>query len=336
MSDRKIKCIALYSGGLDSILAILMMLEQNIEVFALSYKTDFGGDVSKSSSLIESPGNLAERFGFKIESIYLGDPFIEMVMNPKHGYGKNMNPCIDCRILMLQKAKEYMQSIGADFVVTGEVIGQRPKSQMRNTLRLVEKESGLEGYLLRPLCAKLMEPTVPEKQDWVNRDLLKDFNGRSRKPQMILAEKYGLTDYPSPAGGCLLTDRGYSKRLKDLLDNQGDVDLKDLSLLRVGRHFRINDKVKMIIGRNEAENDKIESYKKDDDCLFEVKSAGSPITIIKGELNDELIEFACKATARYSDLKREPEVEVTYWCDDIEKSIVVHPFGPDELKEYQL
>lgn len=336
MTDKKAKCVALFSGGLDSSLAVLSMLEQDIEVTALMFLTHFGCDIVDKSSCSQNPEPMAEKFGFKVKLMHLGQKFIDIVKNPKHGYGKNMNPCVDCRILMLTEAKEFMRMSGADFLVTGEVLGQRPKSQMRNSLNLVVKEAGVEGILLRPLSAQLLEPTIPEQQGLVNREKLFGFNGRSRKPQMELAKKYGLEDYPTPAAGCLLTDPGYSKKLKDLLTYKQDVTFDDLNLLRVGRHFRINPAVKMVAGRNSEENDKIEACAGNKDIMLEAKDTGSPIVLLRGTPGPEEIEIAARTTARYCDDKRQSQVEITVTVPDGEYRLRVAPFELKDIDRFRL
>ncbi|HER00527.1 MAG TPA: DUF814 domain-containing protein [candidate division Zixibacteria bacterium] len=336
MADKKAKCVALFSGGLDSSLAILLMLRQNIDVTALMFLTHFGCDIVDKSSCSQDPEPMSKKFGFTVKMMHLGEKFIDIVRNPKYGHGKNMNPCVDCRILMLSEAKQFMEMTGADFLITGEVLGQRPKSQFRNSMNAVERDADVEGILLRPLCAKLLEPTIPEKEGLVDREQLLDINGRGRKRQMELARKFGLEDYPTPAAGCLLTDKKYSERLRDLMGHQEQINFDDLNLLRVGRHFRFNDDAKMIVGRNEIENDKIERYKEYHDLIFEAKQTGSPIVLLKGVPSDDALEFAARLTARYCDLKHEPEVEITISNGDGERKIKVPPFKNSEEKQFQL
>ncbi len=230
---------------------------------------------------------------------------MEIVKKPKFGYGKNMNPCIDCRILMLKAAKDFMEKTEADFIISGEVLGQRPMSQRKNILYLIDKEAGVTDYVLRPLSAKLLKITIPEIKGIINREMLFDFRGRSRKPQMTLAKDFGLTDYPAPAGGCLLTEPHYAHRLKDLLTYQPDPDLDDLSLLRIGRHFRFSPSCKIIVGRNKIENEKIWSLSAKG-CLLKVEGYGSPTTLIVGEITDETLKVAASLCARYSDAKSFP------------------------------
>jgi len=304
------KALALFSGGLDSTLAILVMMRQGVEVTAVTYLTHFGCDISDRSSCSKNPFRQAEQFGFPVKLCHLADKFIEIVKNPKYGHGKNMNPCIDCRILMLKETKEMMEMTGADFVITGEVLGQRPMSQRKETLPLIDREAGLDGYVLRPLTALNLRPTIPEEKGIVKRELLYGFRGRSRKPQIALAAEFGLRDYPAPAGGCLLTDPIYSYRLRDLLIHNIDPSIRDINLLRIGRHFRLSDSCKAIVGRDEGENNAIELMAGDGDYLLQVIDFGSPVVIITSEARPSEIEKAARICARYSDARRLPVVDV--------------------------
>lgn len=318
--------VALFSGGLDSALAVLLILRQNIKVTALTFMTHFGCDITDKSSCAQDSSDMSEKFGFTVKMVHLGHQFVEIVKNPKYGHGKNMNPCIDCRILMLRQAKQFMDTVGADFIFTGEVIGQRPMSQRRPQLDTVLRDSELAGKLVRPLSAKLLPPTEPELSGLLDREKLERISGRSRKRQMELARELGLEDYPSPAGGCLLTDVGYSRRLRDLLNYKPDVDFDDLNLLKVGRHFRLDEKTKIVSGRNEEENNKIERYRKNGEWMFEAKDTGSPITLLKGELTEASIQAAAAITARYCRLKNSSEVTISYFRDGDEgRNIAVAP-----------
>jgi len=305
------KAIALLSGGLDSTLAILVMLKQGIEITAVTFLNHFGCDITDRSSCSKNPFPAAEQFGFRVKLCHLSSQFLDIVKNPRFGHGKNMNPCIDCRILMLREAKELMDLTDADFIVTGEVTGQRPMSQKRNTLAMIDKEAGVKGYVLRPLSAKLMPVTVPEEKGLVRRELLFDFSGRSRKPQMALARELGLTDYPAPAGGCLLTEPNYSYRLRELLSHTPDPSLNDLRLLRLGRHFRFSPRCKAIVGRDERENGTLECIGDKESYLLWVEDEGSPTVLVSGEGAGDFIPLAASLCARYSDAKHLPEVEVT-------------------------
>lgn len=304
------KALALFSGGLDSTLAILVMMRQGIDVTAITFLTHFGCDISDRSSCSKNPFKAAEQFGFPVKLCHLADKFIGIVKNPRYGHGKNMNPCIDCRILMLREAAEMIRMTGADFVITGEVLGQRPMSQRKETLPLIDREAGLEGYVLRPLTALNLRPTIPEQKGLVKRELLYGFRGRSRKPQIALAAEFGLRDYPAPAGGCLLTDPIYSYRLKELLDHDPDPTIRDINLLRLGRHFRISENCKVIVGRDENENNSIEAIAGEGDYLLRVIGYGSPTTVMTGSIADSDIENAARLCARYSDAKHLSEVIV--------------------------
>ncbi len=328
--------IALFSGGLDSALAVLLILQQNIKVTALTFLTHFGCDISDKSSCSQDPTNVANKFGFEAKMLHLGEKFIDIVKNPPHGYGKNMNPCIDCRILMLHEAKQFMEIVGADFIFTGEVLGQRPMSQHRGQMNLVKRESGLGDKLVRPLSGRLLDPTAPEKSGLLDRNLLENISGRSRKRQMELAEKFGLEDYPTPASGCLLTDVGYSRRLRDLLAHTENIDFNDLNLLKIGRHFRPDAATKIIVGRNEAENDKIMQYVNNGNWIFEANDVGSPLTILQGDQTKENILLAAAITARYSDGKYQKEVEVTYSHGDDSETIVVAPQKEEFLSKIRI
>jgi tRNA U34 2-thiouridine synthase MnmA/TrmU len=328
--------IALFSGGLDSALAILLILQQNVKVTALTFLTHFGCDITDKSSCSHDPYAAAEQFGFEVKMLHLGEKFVEMVKNPPHGYGKNMNPCIDCRILMLREAKQFMEMVGADFVFTGEVLGQRPMSQHRPQMNLITNESGLEGKLVRPLSAKLMKITEPELSGILDREKLENISGRSRKRQMELANKWGLEDYPSPAAGCLLTDVGYSRRLRDLLAHKENITFDDLNLLKVGRHFRIDGDTKIIVGRNEEENNKIEQYRRDGQWLFEAVDFGSPLTLLQGEPTEENINVAASITARYCDGKYEETVEITCSNGKTSRNIIVAPCDNDDLDKIRI
>ncbi len=335
---KKARAISLLSGGLDSTLAILVLLKQDIDVTAITYLTHFGCDISDNSSCSRDPFPAAEKYGFKVKLSHLADKFIDIVKNPKYGHGKNMNPCIDCRILMLREAKQLMEIIGADFLVTGEVLGQRPMSQRKDTFPLIDRVAGVEGLVLRPLSAKLLKPTIAEINGLVNRNILYGFSGRTRKPQMALAEELGLHDYPAPAGGCLLTDPIYSYRLKELLRHDPDPDIQEINLLQLGRHFRVSECCKVIIGRNHPENEKIALLAAKDDWKLWVENYGSPTTLITGDPDQGTIETAAAMTARYSDAKYLPEVNVTTFNENRGRKdiLVVKPADDDLLDQIRI
>ncbi len=323
--------VALYSGGLDSTLAVLLMLKQRIRVTAITFMTHFGCDLSDRSACGSDPYPMAEKFGFEVKLMHLGQKFVDIVRSPRFGRGKNMNVCTDCRILMLSEAAEFMEMAGADFLVTGEVLGQRPMSQVKDKLHLTLNQTGLKGRVLRPLSARLLPPTEPELSGMVDREQLEGIAGRGRKRQMELAAEFGVDDYPSPASGCLLTDPGYSRRLKDLMDHERLSRFADLNLLRAGRHFRLDEGTKAIVGRNAEDNERILAAIDAGHVKLEAENVGSPITILTGNATEENIRKAAMLTARYSAARRESRVEVTITHEGATRRITVPPRSADDI-----
>ncbi|MDP6685488.1 MAG: 7-cyano-7-deazaguanine synthase [Candidatus Omnitrophota bacterium] len=303
------KAVALFSGGLDSILAIKLMMEQGIEVHALNFLTIFCTCTSKGC--MHQATKAAKELGIPLKVMNITMEYMEIVKRPKFGRGRNLNPCIDCRVFTFSKAKEYMKEIGASFVITGEVLGERPMSQRRNAIEIIEKESGLKGLVVRPLSSKLFEPTIPEEKGIVDRDRLLDIQGRRRDRQIALAGKFGIDYYPCPAGGCLLTDKGFSNKVKDLLAHDPGYQIGDLHILKTGRQFRISKDVKLFVGRNEKENESLLNFSKPGDYIFDVLDIPSPIALARGSITKEEIELASAIVARYSDAKDNP-VEISY------------------------
>lgn len=329
------KAIALLSGGLDSTLAAKIILEQGIQLEAINFITVFCTCTSRGETCLASQKSV-EALGIPLKVFNVSEEYLEIVKSPKHGYGSNMNPCIDCRIFMLKKAKNYMKECGASFIVTGEVLGQRPMSQRREAMQLIEKEAGLEGLILRPLSAKFLPITIPEKEGWVDREKLLNIQGRSRKPQIQLAEQFGIRDYPCPAGGCLLTDPGFSKRLKDLMIHNPDFTINDVHLLKIGRHFRLSPFVKLIIGRRQDENQKIKTFASNGDILLKVNKIPGPLSLIRGDIKEDDIKRAASITARYSKAKDLGIVEVVYKKEPekIYQTIFVSPANEKEINEF--
>ena len=251
------KAITLISGGLDSILAARLVKEQGIDIIPLNFYIPFYSR-HKGNPGKDTASFVSDALGSELMTIDIGLEFLKILEKPNYGFGSNMNPCIDCKILMLSKAKGLMKELDAAFIVTGEVLGQRPMSQHKKALELIERRSGLKGILLRPLSAKHLSETLPEKEGWVNRGNLLDFSGRTRKPQIELAKAFKIKDYPNPAGGCLLTDPEFAKRLKDIIRHD-ELNIDNVELLKIGRHFRISPKTKLVVGRNEKENKEIEA-----------------------------------------------------------------------------
>lgn len=288
--------ILLYSGGLDSLLAGKILLDEGVELIGYHFVLPFIAPDADLDALL--PTKLATQIGLPVKHIRLDKDFMEMVKNPPHGYGKRINPCIDCKIYFLRYAAQALEKENALFVATGEVIGQRPMSQMKHMMRHIEKESGLEGKLLRPLSAKKLPPTEIEKAGIVNREHLFDISGRGRWRQIELAKKYGIVNYQSPAGGCLFTDVNIARRVKDLFIHHPDYSIIDVYLLRVGRHFRLSEHAKCIIARNEYENSELLKYKNYADHFFEPLFK-APCAFIKGNLSEESKKIVLATIARY-------------------------------------
>ena len=318
-----LKALGLISGGLDSITACLLIKEQGIEVVGLNITSPF----------CQYEINLdifRKKLGIHVYNLPLGDDFLEIIRNPKFGYGRHLNPCVDCRIYILKKAKEFMKNIKADIIFTGEVLDQRPKSQHLKALHIVEEESGLEGKLLRPLSALQLKPTIYEEKGMVDRSKLLGIKGRSRKIQLDLARKHELLQEYYAGGGCLLTDENYSNRMKDSLKFNMVREIEDMNILKYGRHFRFKE-TKIIVGRNETENDMLLQLKKPDDLIMEAQDVPGPITIIQGEINKETLNYAASLTLRYSDLE-ESKGKIIYGKDyqNLNNEIIAKS-QPDEI-----
>ncbi len=293
-----IKAIALFSGGLDSRLAAILVARQGIKIVCYHFRTGFEHEKNAEQKLKEMKAFCEDR-NLSYREIPLREEALRVVCSPRFGHGRYLNPCVDCKILMLQKTKERMEREGASFVVTGEVLGQRPKSQHGPSLSTIERESGLEGMLLRPLSARKFPPTIPEKKGWVDRELLCDFSGRTRKPQMELARELGVENYPPPAGGCLLTDPRYSHRLRDLFEHP-PFDMQDIELLKFGRHFRLSSRAKLVVARHQEENERLLQLKKSDDRVFFPVSRKGPLGIGRGAFDPGTEELASRIIIRYS------------------------------------
>jgi len=333
----KRKALALLSGGLDSTLAVKVMLEQGIDVEALNFTSPFCTCTGKNSGCKSEAVRVAEELQIPIKVMNKGVEYLEIVRKPKHGYGSGMNPCVDCRIFLLRKAKEYMAESGADFIITGEVLGQRPMSQRRDSMRLIERESGLEGLLLRPLSAKHFAPTIPEQEGWVDREKLLGISGRSRKEQMQLAEELDVTNYPCPAGGCLLTEPSFVSKIRDVFDHADQLDPRDFRLLKIGRHFRVGPRTKVIIGRNEADNLALEGAAQSGEVLVRWADGSSPMGVVSGKLEPELLETAAKILLRYTKAQPGDRCSIKVVQTE-EKSLmmVIHEFDEQRVEEYRI
>ncbi|MCK9430668.1 MAG: tRNA 4-thiouridine(8) synthase ThiI [Candidatus Omnitrophica bacterium] len=321
-----IKALALISGGLDSLLAAKLIKEQGVEVIGVHFKIPFCKlDIRKNFPDI----------GIELLEFDLGAEFLSLIENPRYGFGSNMNPCIDCKILMFSKARELLSELKANFIVSGEVLGQRPMSQNKQALGLIKQRSGLDDLLLRPLSAQFFAPSLAEREGWVRRDQLLNFNGRMRTPQMQLAKKFGIDKYATPAGGCLLTDPCFSRRLEELLKHE-ELNLDNLTLLKVGRHLRIEKKVRLVVGRDENENKLLIQLARSGDYLFfPQKDLAGPTSLARGLMTEELIYLSARIVSAYSDTlglknmevswRRFPETEnKIYNIDCVPKSSFAH------------
>ncbi len=316
---RKARALGMISGGLDSQLAVAVMRGQGVEVTGLHFLNGFGaGSLRKIVSEKMTLETIAEEKSEALESMLsvpvrvldVSGEFLGVLSSPRFGYGRNINPCIDCRIFLLRKAREIMEAEGYDFVFTGEVLGQRPMSQHLVAMKQVEKESGLAGRLLRPLSARLLAETLPEKEGLVDREKLLDIQGRSRKRQMALAAELGIEDYAAPAGGCTLTDANYARKYLDLERHAERITREDAVMLSMGRHLRLSESVKIVVGRRELENDYLESTWGDGILLTTLDHPG-PVTVVIGDPTEEELMQAAAVTARYSDGKLEASVRVS-------------------------
>jgi tRNA-uridine 2-sulfurtransferase len=311
------KALGLLSGGLDSTLAVKLILERGIEVEAINFVIPFCLCRKGGCGAAEA----AKTFSIPLKMVSARTDYLRVVRKPRFGYGKNMNPCVDCRIFMLKKAKKYAKQIGAKFIFTGEVLGQRPMSQHRGALGLIEREAGLAGKILRPLSGKLLPKTEAEEKGFVDTEALRDISGRSRKRRIEMTRESNIVNYPCAAGGCLLTDKEFASKLRDLFQHKKRVTVKEVNLLKVGRHFRFGDN-KIIVGRNEAENGVLLRAKQKTDYYFEVPDCGSPDTILQGSKTKKAIEKAAGLTAFHSD-KKTGDVQVNFGQTKLCRKITV-------------
>ena len=332
----KIVGLGLISGGLDSLIASLLIKLQNIEVIGLNFRSPFCV-CDKAYRNAECGLSLYhQKLHIKTFFLQKEDDYLEIVRNPKFGYGKNMNPCIDCRIYILKKAKKFAKEINANFIFTGEVLNQRPKSQNLKALKIVEEESGLKDKLVRPLSAKLLKPTLYEEQGIIDRSKLLGIKGRSRKMQLELARNHNLLNEYYACGGCLLTDKNFSGRMRDYLEYNKNPKMDDINILKLGRHFRYKNS-KIIVGRNEIENNLIFCAKKENDVIMEAKDTMGPITIIQGNIDDDIIQFAAKLTINYSDQKDSSGKIVYRYCNSNKNNVlIVNKDNIEILKTYIL
>ncbi len=328
-TSRRIQGLGLCSGGLDSILSALILKRQNIDVSWVCFETPFF-----SSTAAEKASRMT---GIPLTVLDITDAYMEMMKNPKAGFGKNMNPCMDCHALMFAKAGELLMEKGFDFLFSGEVVGQRPKSQNKNSLRYVEKNSGFDGQILRPLCAKRLPETRVEQQGLVDRNRLLDISGRSRKVQMELAREFGITDYPSPAGGCLLTDPGFSNRLKDLMEVQKIYHTRELFFLKNGRHFRLDEKTKVIVGRSKYDNRYLLKHvDTKNDVLIRHADLPGPDVIFTGDAHAENLKTAAMICAAYTKAKPGETSKITITRNGKKQTLCVTTFAASTFKNLMI
>ena len=336
------KAVALISGGLDSMLAAKVMLDQGIHVEGINFYTGFcveGHTHAIRREHRDKPKRnnalwVAEQLGIKLHIVDVIEEYKDVVINPKHGYGSYLNPCLDCKGFMVRKAREWMEQHGFDFIITGEVVGQRPMSQRRDTMPVVARESGAFDRLLRPLSAQILPPTLPEREGWVDREKLLSFNGRSRKPQIALAATFGMEDYAQPAGGCcFLVNPQYTHKLADLWQTRGEkrYDFDDIMLLKVGRHLRPRAHFKLIVARDEGENQFLHGYRRQFTHLHAISHVG-PLVLADGTLTDEDILLAARLTARFGKGRGAAQVRVAVTAQSGDsRELDVTPFGADEI-----
>lgn len=341
-----IRAVALLSGGLDSMLAARIVQEQGVDVVGVHFSTGFctiqrrrrvARPAEEGSPRLRNEAlQTAAVLEIPITVIDVSQDYLNVVLHPKHGYGSHMNPCQDCRTFMLSQAKALMEEIDAHFLVTGEVVGQRPNSQKRHLLYQTEKESGLKGLILRPLSAKLLRPTIPEEKGWVDRDKLLNIAGRGRKSQIRLATHFGIVEYAQPAGGCcMLVEKAFSRRLRDFLKHNPPEALNqnEIGLLSVGRHLRLPDSTKVIVGRHEGENNYLDRVRRSDHWRIEAIDGGSPVALVTGPLSRDQMNLAASIVAGYSKQKHKTSVLVQVDTGDSSKQTAVAPLSQDQLWE---
>jgi tRNA-uridine 2-sulfurtransferase len=322
-----IKAVGLYSGGLDSILAVKLLKDQGIVVDVLCFQLGFEylnlRRRTKHRAMEVSEAEIERQLGVTIQHPDVREEFLHLVFHPQHGYGKAMNPCVDCKIFLLRKARDYMHAHNARFVFTGEVVGQRPMSQQRQTLLQTEKAAGLQGYLLRPLSAKLLDPTIPEQQGWIDREQLLGIAGRNRQEQMQLAERYHLR-YPQPGGGCLLTDPHFTERLRQLMawKPAEQISVEDIQLLKLGRHVYLSETVHVILGRHAIDTRLLQQHTAGR-WYGEIQDIPGPFVLVEGQPSDAQFEEIARLAVRYTKIQQGQAVTVAFFCGDARRVVAV-------------
>ena len=333
--EKKKKVVALLSGGLDSQLAIKMMQEQGFDVSAVAIKTPFC-DFDCGRGCGFEIRERADDLDVNLKTVYLGDEYIEMLKHPKHGIGAGFNPCIDCRSMMFDAAKKHMEEIGAEFIISGEVLGQRPMSQHAPALRTIENESDLVGKIVRPLSAALLPETDPEKDGLIKRENLGMIRGRTRRGQLDMAKKYGIENPPNAGGGCLLTEPHFGIKAKDLFSHTKNPTINDIDLLKIGRHFRLDEETKFIVGRNKDENEMIKAIALPGDILLEAKDFVGPVSILRGSNAKQHLKFASSVTLRYSDAPNNEQAIVSIKDNDLVEEIASKSAEEDSYIQFRM
>ena len=333
--EKKKKVVALLSGGLDSQLAIKMMQEQGFDVSAVAIKTPFC-DFDCGRGCGFEIRERADDLDVNLKTVYLGDEYIEMLKHPKHGIGAGFNPCIDCRSMMFDAAKKHMEEIGAEFIISGEVLGQRPMSQHAPALRTIENESDLVGKIVRPLSAALLPETDPEKDGLIKRENLGMIRGRTRRGQLDMAKKYGIENPPNAGGGCLLTEPHFGVKAKDLFSHTKNPTINDIDLLKIGRHFRLDEETKFIVGRNKDENEMIKAIALPGDILLEAKDFVGPVSILRGSNAKQHLKFASSITLRYSDAPNNEQAIVSIRDNDLVEEIASKSAEEDSYIQFRM
>lgn len=346
----RVKALALFSGGLDSILAARVIMAQGIEVEAVQFVTPFF-----NYAILADPAGHRERmrrkYGLEVLIEDISEGYLRLLHRPAYGFGRNFNPCIDCKIMMLSRARELLVERGASFLVSGEVLGQRPMSQRRDTMNVIERDSGTRGLLLRPLCAQLMTETLPEQQGWVDRSRLLRMSGRGRSAQIALAAEFGISDFPAPAGGCILADPILSRRIRQLYSEEGrlaaaEITVADVRMLLIGRQFVLPGGGWLIIGRDERENNRLLELAAAEDAVLLMEQWPGPVGVLKKAAGrypgpDRLAE-ACNLAAaivvRYG--KKQPpgraQGDVTCTLGGDRQVIAADPLGDDILQPWAM
>ncbi len=331
--------LGLLSGGLDSHIAVKLMLKLGYRVIVLNFMSPFCNCTKKSDGCKSAAHMIAKECDVEIKTVFMGDEYLTMLRAPKHGYGSGMNPCVDCRILMFTQTKKVMDDLGAKFIFTGEVLSQRPMSQMRDKMLKIEKEAGLEGLIVRPLSASILPPTIPEEKGWIDRKEMLAISGRSRKPQIKIGRELGIKEEMlCSSGGCLLTDMTFAAKMKDLFSHTDTTKVKEARLLRMGRHFRINDDCKVIVGRNEAENEKLSKMAVESDTVINVINYPGPFVILSGKPENGANEIAARITARYASAPKDAEVELEFTKVGLKAStkLTVLPLPEEQIETMRI